>query len=169
MHEDSCNSNVGMLPWNDSQPQILNLSNDCFYYGIQHEFLHAVGVYHTHSRTDRDKHVTIHWDNIPEDVYEDFCKESSSLNFKTKYEPRSLMHYVWNAGAINDSEPTISLKVICQYKQSTLAAYGYCYMSYSYTHCRIPISCPKKNLVQAKSSLLLISNLFKECTNVVGI
>ena len=58
------------------------------------------------------KHVTIHWDNIPEDVYEDFCKESSSLNFKTKYEPRSLMHYVWNAWAINDSEPTISLKVI---------------------------------------------------------
>ena len=110
-------SYVGMVP-DKFQPQPLRLHDSCVVdhpEGIQHEFLHAVGVYHTHSRTDRDKHVTIHWDNIPNEVYEDFCKESSSLNFNTKYEPRSLMHYVWNAGAINDSKPTISLKVICQY------------------------------------------------------
>ena len=121
MHEDSCNSNVGMLPWNDSQPQILNLSNDCFYYGIQHEFLHAVGVYHTQMRSDRDEYVTIHWDNIPEDYHINFCKESTSLNFNTKYEPRSFMHYFWNAAAIDHYEPTISLKVISLYKHLTFA------------------------------------------------
>ena len=114
-----------MLPWNDSQPQILNLSNDCFYYGIQHEFLHAVGVYHTQSRSDRDEYVTIHWDNIPEDYHINFCKESTSLNFNTKYEPRSFMHYFWNAAAIDHYEPTISLKVISLYKHLTFATLIY--------------------------------------------
>lgn len=31
---------------------------------IQHEFLHTLGFWHEHTRQDRDKHVTINWDNI---------------------------------------------------------------------------------------------------------
>ena len=110
-HPRSCNSLVGMV--SEYTPQTLFLAGYCIndISSIQHEFLHAVGVYHTHSRSDRDEYVTIHWDNIPHWSYNNFCKESFSLNFKTKYEPRSFMHYRWNAVPLDSLKPTISLKV----------------------------------------------------------
>lgn len=33
---------------------------------ILHEILHALGLYHEISRTDREQHVYINWDNIQE-------------------------------------------------------------------------------------------------------
>ena len=107
-----CSSKVGMV--SEYAPQPLRLAAWCINDSstIQHEFLHAVGVYHTHTRSDRDEYVTIHWDNIKYRFFRDFCKRSNSLTFKTKYEPRSIMHYSWNAVALDPLEPTISLKVL---------------------------------------------------------
>ncbi len=39
--------------------------NGCFIpKKVKHELMHAMGFHHEQSRTDRDEHVTIHFDNI---------------------------------------------------------------------------------------------------------
>merc|ERR1719317_381751 len=56
---EECASFVGFL-WFSSDNQELSLSHDCMSSStIEHEFMHAIGVEHTHSRHDRDKYVTI--------------------------------------------------------------------------------------------------------------
>ncbi len=45
--------------------QTLSIGNDCGRKGIvEHEFLHALGLYHEQTRYDRDDYVTINYENI---------------------------------------------------------------------------------------------------------
>ena len=88
---------------------------------VHHEFMHAFGVYHMHSRPDRDKYVTIMWDNIKK-VKDKNGKLVRNPNFiekkskdvdlyKVPYDPYSIMHYHSTAAAIDDSKPTIKSRV----------------------------------------------------------
>ncbi len=81
---------------------------------LVHEFLHALGIYHEQSRSDRDEHVEIRWNNIPDGPPPDgeinrtgnFQKKPSSVDY-FDYDYDSIMHYRWNQFAIDRSEPTI--------------------------------------------------------------
>ena len=45
--------------------QVLNLGKDCLVNGIiQHELMHALGIFHEQSRPDRDYFIVIFEDNI---------------------------------------------------------------------------------------------------------
>lgn len=57
-----CSSYVG----HRGGSQSMSLANSCVnrHGTIIHEFLHALGFYHEQSRSDRDRHVTIKWNNI---------------------------------------------------------------------------------------------------------
>jgi len=59
---------------------------------IQHELLHALGFYHEHTRSDRDQHVTINWDNISSYNYHNFYTQDTN-NLNTPYDYQSVMHY----------------------------------------------------------------------------
>lgn len=56
----SCASFVGC----QGGAQQLFFSSECTVGNLCHELLHALGLYHEHTREDRDKYVTVNWQNI---------------------------------------------------------------------------------------------------------
>ncbi|XP_039262787.2 MAM and LDL-receptor class A domain-containing protein 1-like isoform X1 [Styela clava] len=57
-----------------------------------HELMHVVGFQHEHSRTDRDKYVTILEHNIQKDMRQNFDVHKSTKNLVI-YDYNSVMHY----------------------------------------------------------------------------
>ena len=78
---------------------------------IIHEFVHALGAFHVHSRDDRDKYVSINWSNIQQSQQHNFKKHANAPTFGTPYDPLSIMHYEHWAFGIDKSKPTIYSKV----------------------------------------------------------
>ena len=92
---EGCNSDPGY----QRRIQTLNLMKGCIRRGyIQHEFLHALGIYHTQSRWDRDDYVKIFDDNIKPNKTHNFDKYKKSYvsHYNLPYDYLSLMHYEKN-------------------------------------------------------------------------
>lgn len=81
---------------------------------LVHEFLHALGVYHEQSRSDRDNFVEIKWDNIKDgpppageiNAIGNFQKKSGATDY-FDYDYGSIMHYPGTSFAKDFSKPTI--------------------------------------------------------------
>ena len=89
-----CYSALGYRNQN-TQPLSLQ-SNGCMYAGvIEHEFIHALGIYHQQSRSDRDDHVEILWQNIPDNRKGQFQRYDTTVinSYGLPYDFSSLMHY----------------------------------------------------------------------------
>ncbi|KAG1681873.1 Astacin-like metalloprotease toxin 1 [Nymphon striatum] len=60
-----CFSSVGMV----GGQQVLSLASGCWFHGtVLHELGHALGLYHEHNRSDRDKYLKIHLENVRESI-----------------------------------------------------------------------------------------------------
>jgi astacin len=82
----------------------------CSFGSIAHEISHAAGLWHEHSREDRDNFVTIHWENIQSSKEHNFVKHvSDGIDIRT-YDYGSIMHYSPTAFSKNGN-PTISVKI----------------------------------------------------------
>ena len=108
-----CNSRIGKLK--DEKPQIVNLdSRICINQAtIAHELVHALGFDHEHNRPDRDDWVKIDFNNVIGNIANgDFKKLDLTEfhNLSTPYDYTSIMHYHFNAHAINTSSRTITAK-----------------------------------------------------------
>ncbi|XP_048040911.1 low choriolytic enzyme-like isoform X2 [Megalobrama amblycephala] len=67
--------------------------NGCLYHKtVQHELLHALGFNHEQTRSDRDNHIRILWENITNDMKYNFNK-INTLNQGTPYDYNSVMQY----------------------------------------------------------------------------
>jgi hypothetical protein len=110
-----CSSKIGM----EGGQQFINLKvNDgvsfCSAGNAAHEILHALGMYHEHTRCDRDNFVTIDYDEIESGKEGNFYKAGSGSENGAcsgafdidAYDPGSMMHYGQFAFAIG-SNPTI--------------------------------------------------------------
>ena len=90
---DGCFSFIGKTT---NGAQRLNLGANCLSVGtIQHEFLHAAGFFHEHTRADRDDHVIVYMDNIKENYRINYEKvpDDKWLDVASPYDQQSVMHY----------------------------------------------------------------------------
>ncbi|XP_053178975.1 low choriolytic enzyme-like [Scomber japonicus] len=87
---NGCYSYVGCL----GGGQELSLKTPgCIYHNtIQHELLHALGFKHEQSRSDRDEHIKIIWENIKDGKASQF-KKVETRNLGTPYDYNSVMQY----------------------------------------------------------------------------
>ncbi|XP_075070513.1 meprin A subunit beta-like [Mixophyes fleayi] len=91
--DKGCYSSVGNRQCGKQQ---LSIGLDCDTVEIvQHEFLHALGFDHEHSRSDRDDYLSVVWENIQPGKEDNFKlrddKITSFLN--VPYDYTSIMHY----------------------------------------------------------------------------
>lgn len=70
---DGCSSHLGMI----GGRQRIIISRQCSIGSIIHEIGHAVGLFHEHTREDRDNYITIRWENIKTGKNHNFKKYAS--------------------------------------------------------------------------------------------
>jgi hypothetical protein len=88
--------------------QELSIYNWNYKYIIVHELMHALGIWHEQSRTDRDDYITINYSNIFPGYQQNFEMRAGSLAYGS-YDFCSVMHYDPLAFSYN-GEPTIAPK-----------------------------------------------------------
>ncbi|XP_058825332.1 seminal metalloprotease 1 [Topomyia yanbarensis] len=108
--ELGCGSSIGYRP---GQREPLDVVLDDFCLGlsgaVQHELLHVLGLFHEHTRPDRDEYVEVLWDNIEPEFRQNFVKGSYDYmeTFDLPYDYRSVMHYPTFAFARSGTDVTM--------------------------------------------------------------
>lgn len=100
-----CSSNVGRI----GGRQYVNLASGCSTGNTIHELLHAAGMFHEHTRCDRDTYVTINTANIQSGYGGNFTKQCTGASDYSSYAEGSIMHYGSTAFSSNGL-PTIVSK-----------------------------------------------------------
>ncbi|XP_042715253.2 astacin-like metalloendopeptidase isoform X1 [Chrysemys picta bellii] len=91
MPMSGCFSSVGRT----GGMQVVSLAPACLRRGkgvTLHELMHVVGFWHEHSRADRDKYISISWNEILTGFEINFMKSWNS-NMLVNYDYSSVMHY----------------------------------------------------------------------------
>nr|XP_020635848.1 astacin-like metalloendopeptidase [Pogona vitticeps] len=90
-----CFSSIGRV----GGMQVVSLAPACLQRGkgvALHELMHVLGFWHEHSRADRDKYISISWNEILTGFEMNFMK-SWNTNMLVDYDYSSVMHYGRNA------------------------------------------------------------------------
>lgn len=89
--------------------QVVNI-NDCGVGGVLHELCHVAGLFHEHTRSDRDTYVILYPENMNSGSAVDFARIDSTALDYGPYDYGSIMHY----GTLNHSkngEPTMEVRI----------------------------------------------------------
>nr|WP_246357527.1 M12 family metallopeptidase [Pyxidicoccus fallax] len=99
-----CSSSVGRR----GGAQYTRLSASCSLGNTIHEIGHVVGLWHEHTRLDRDNYISINWDNIAPDAKDNFEQNIDETDDRGAYDYGSIMHYPAYAFAIDSGVKTIT-------------------------------------------------------------
>ncbi|XP_072527465.1 low choriolytic enzyme-like [Salminus brasiliensis] len=100
---NGCYSYVGRR--GNAQTVSLARSGCVYHKTVQHELLHALGFNHEQTRSDRDNHIRVMWENIVDGMKHNFNK-IATLNQGTPYDYNSVMQYHKTAFSKN-GKPTM--------------------------------------------------------------
>ena len=101
-----CMSPVGYL---GSGPQYTYLGDGCATGNAIHEIGHELGLWHEHTRSDRDSYVSIQYQNIDPNVYYNFSKNSWNSMDIGAYDFNSIMHYAAYSFSINGQPAIVTI------------------------------------------------------------
>jgi hypothetical protein len=101
-----CSSNVGRT----GSVQYVNLASGCTTGNTIHELLHALGMFHEHTRCDRDSFVQINTANILSGYSGNFTKQCTNATDYSTYAEGSIMHYPPTAFSSNGLPTIVSLR-----------------------------------------------------------
>lgn len=71
--------------------QVVGLLDTSSFGTVLHELLHVAGLFHEHTRSDRDQFVTVNLSSVISGVRGNFTKRSFSQDLTT-YDYQSIMH-----------------------------------------------------------------------------
>ncbi|KAM4043842.1 astacin-like metalloendopeptidase [Anomaloglossus baeobatrachus] len=78
---------------------------------VQHELMHALGFYHEHTRTDRDKYIDILWQNISPNDYSNFIPDTDGILMNLPYAYNSVLHYASGDYSNVPGQPSMVAKI----------------------------------------------------------
>jgi len=100
-----CASYVGMR----GGEQSLWISEGCDVGNVIHELGHVVGLFHEHTRSDRDNHIAIDWNNIAPGKEFNFDVLNAGTELLGDYDYASIMHYGEDSFSANGGKTIQSL------------------------------------------------------------
>lgn len=99
---NSCTSYVGRT----GGKQDIWIADSCAAGSIIHEIGHAIGLFHEHTRPDRDNYIQVQFDNVKDDYTHNFSITAAGSSPYGDYDYGSIMHY-GDYFFTNNGEPTI--------------------------------------------------------------
>lgn len=124
-----CSSKVGRQVVTGIEPQYINLSTGCSWGSTAHEILHAIGVWHEHTRDDRDTYINVDFSLVPEGRENNWEQYGGSGTDFGPYDAGSIMHYPCGA-EITTVHPSVSCSDMGQRDSLTIGDIGGTYRLY---------------------------------------